>query len=85
MTVPKTVHFLKSIDGTDNGTKKVPRNRTAVLLFRGTAQLWPLRAKEEAKASEQEEVKAPAIHWFYFELVFEVVSEIRKNNSSHRK
>ena len=31
--------FLKSIKVTDNGPKKVPRYTTAMLLFRGTAQL----------------------------------------------
>ena len=39
-TVPKTVQFLKSNDGTDNGTKKVPRYITAVQKYRGTAHLW---------------------------------------------
>ena len=43
-TVPKTVQFLKSNDGTDNGTKKyrgtVPRYKsTAVQKYRGTAHL----------------------------------------------
>ena len=38
-TVPKTVQFLKSNDGTDNGTKKVPRYSTAVQKYRGTAHL----------------------------------------------
>ena len=38
-TVPKTVQFLKSNDGTDNGTKKVPRYSTVVQKYRGTALL----------------------------------------------
>jgi len=31
--------FLKSIDVTDNGTKKIPRYNTAVQKYRGTAHL----------------------------------------------
>ena len=35
----KNSTLLNSIDGTDNGTKKVRRCSTAVLLYRGSAQL----------------------------------------------
>ena len=31
-TVPKTVQFLKSNNGTDNGTKKVPRYKSTAVL-----------------------------------------------------
>ena len=37
---PNTVRFLKSIDVSDHSTEKVPRCSRAILLYRGTAQLW---------------------------------------------